>query len=157
MAELLFQRRLAAILMKCARKRVLFNPETLEEVREAITKEGVRDLIKTGVIRRKPVKGISRGRARARAKQKAKGRRKGKGSRKGSRTARLPKKKAWTNRVRVQRRLLQELRDKGYLEPKTYRMLYMKVKGGFFRSRRHVKLFIDEQNLAGKKSQEKKD
>jgi len=157
MAELQFQRRLAAILMKCSLKRVLFNQETIEEVREAITKESVRDLIRTGVIRRKPVKGISRGRARAKARQKSKGRQKGKGSRKGKRTARLPKKKAWANKVRTQRRLIQELRDKGYLVPKTYRMLYAKVKGGFFRSRRHVKLFIDEQKLAGKEAQEIKD
>ncbi len=140
--------------MKCSKYRVVLDSENLEDIREAITKDSVRDLIKTGLIKRKPVKGISRGRARKKAKQKSKGRQKGAGSRKGKRTARLPKKKAWANKVRVQRALIQELRDKKYLDPKTYRMLYMKVKGGFFRSKRHIKLYIDEQKLA-KKPQKK--
>lgn len=153
MGELQFQRRLAADLMKCSKKRVLFDKEELEEIREAITKDSVRDLIKGGVIRRKPIKGISRGRARAKAVQKRKGRQRGPGSRKGKRTARLPKKAAWANKVRPQRAFIQELRDKGYLLPVTYRMLYRKVKGGFFRSRRHVKLYIEEQKLVQKKTE----
>ena len=148
MAELQFQRRLAASLMKCSKKRIRFDSEDLEEIREAITKDSVRDLIREGLISRKPVKGISRGRARKRAVQKRKGRQRGPGSRKGKRTARLPKKLAWANRVRPQRAFIKELREKGYITPTIYRMLYHKVKGGFFRSRRHVKLYIEEQKLA---------
>ncbi len=150
MSELRFQRRLAAELLKCSEKRIHFDPEALEQAREAITKDSVRGLISTGVITKKPAKGVSRGRARQKARQKAKGRQRGPGSLKGKRGARLTKKKAWTNRVRVQRSLLRELRDKGYLEPGAYRMVAAKVKGGYFRSRRHIKLFIDEQKLAAK-------
>ena len=148
MSDLQFQRRVASELMKCSPKRVYFEQGALEDIREAITKASVRDLIATGAIQKKPKQGVSRGRARKQARQKSKGRQKGMGSRKGKRTARLPKKRAWADKVRAQRALLKELRDKGHLDPKTYRMLYAKAKGGFFRSRRHIKLYIDEQKLA---------
>ncbi len=148
MGELRFQRRLAASLMKCSKKRVRFDQDDLQEIREAITKDSVRDLIKDGLISKKPKVGITRGRARKKAVQKRKGRQRGPGSMKGKRTARLPKKIAWANRVRPQRAFIKELRDKGYLTPTTYRMLYRKVKGGFFRSKRHVKHYIEEQKLA---------
>lgn len=156
MGGLLFQRRLAADLMKCSGKRVHFDTEALEEIREAITKESVRGLVRDGVITKKPVKGISRGRARAKAVQKRKGRQRGPGSLKGKRTARLPKKAAWASRVRVQRAFIQELRDRGYIPRAAYRMLYLKVKGGFFRSRRHIKLYLEEQKLATKPATDKK-
>lgn len=150
MGGLLFQRRLAAELMKCSGKRVHFDAEALEEIREAITKESVRGLVRDGVITKKPMTGISRGRARKKKVQKHKGRQQGSGSRKGSRGARLPRKKAWGLKIRVQRAFLKELRTKGFLTPKDYRILYLKSKGGFFRSRRHIKLYLEEQKLAKK-------
>ncbi|MBS3165079.1 50S ribosomal protein L19e [Candidatus Woesearchaeota archaeon] len=142
-----FQKRMAAELLSCGIYRVSFSDESLSEIREAITRESIRGLIAAGAISKKPIVGIARGRARAKAEQKHKGRQKGKGSRRGKRGARLPQKTAWAFRVRVQRAFLQELRDKKLVEPKVYRMLYLKSKGGYFRSKRHIKLYIDEQKL----------
>ena len=39
------------------------------------------------------------------------------------------------------------LREKEIIEKKVYRDLYLKSKGGFFRSKRHLKLYIDEHGL----------
>lgn len=144
-------------MLDCALKKVHFDVDNLPEIKEAITRESVRGLISAGVIRAKPDHGISRGRIRANQIQKHKGRRQGKGSRKGKRTARLTQKESWSAKVRVQRLFLKELREKGYLDPKTYRMLYLKTKGGFFRSKRHVKLYLEEQKLALKPTKSAKD
>ena len=94
-----------------------------------------------------PKKGISRGRARTYHLKKKQGRHRGLGSRKGKLTARMPKKDAWKNVVRAQKALLKKLRDEKTITTRVYRELYMKVKGGFFRSVRHIKLYIEEHEL----------
>lgn len=148
--ELKVQRRLAACALKCGLKRVWFDQTKLETIKDAITKADVRSLINSGVIQERPAKSNSRGRARETASQRAKGRRRGHGRRKGKKTARLNSKDAWMARVRLQRELLKTLREKGHIDQKTHRNLYMKSKGGFFRSKRHIKLYIEEQGLTNK-------
>lgn len=145
------QRRLAADVMKCSPKRVWFDPARLDEIKEGITKFDIRNLIKDGAIFEKPVQPTSRSGARRRLIQKRKGRLKGPSSRKGKKTARLPKKENWMKKIRLMREFLRELRDKGIITKKDYRMLYLKAKGGFFRSKRHIKLYIEERGLAKKK------
>ncbi|MEK6835811.1 MAG: 50S ribosomal protein L19e, partial [Nanoarchaeota archaeon] len=78
---------------------------------------------------------------------KKKGRRKGIGSRKGATKARFPAKRAWIIKIRNQKKILKELRDKNLILRKDYRMLYKKAKGGFFRSKRHIEIYIDEHKL----------
>ena len=39
------------------------------------------------------------------------------------------------------------LKDKGLLDNKNYKELYLKAKGGFFRSERHLKTYINERGL----------
>lgn len=145
--ELKTKKRLAAEILKCSKKRITFDPESLKDIKEAITKSDIRSLIKEGIIQRKNKQGVSRVRARKRALQKRKGRQKGHGSRKGKKTARLDRKLDWMHKVRAQRNLLRELRTKGKLSNQVYHELYMKIKGGFFRSRRHVSLYIQEHKL----------
>jgi len=146
--KLNIQKRLASQTLKCSEKRIVFDTDRLDEIKEAITKADIRALVKKDAIRRKPMKSISRGRARKIRIQKIKGRQKGHGSRKGRKTARTPKKRAWINKIRTQKKLLKLLGDKEIISKRTYRTLYLKSKGGFFRSRRHIKLYIKEQNLA---------
>lgn len=141
------QKRLAASLFKCSEKRVWFDEDRLDDIKEAITKQDIKALISEGVIRLKPVKSISRGRARKIKTQKSKGLRKGHGSRKGGAGARLTKKDRWMAKVRVQRAFLRLLKEKGQLTQSVYRNLYSKSKGGFFRSKRHIKIYAEEHNL----------
>ncbi len=147
MSDLRFQRRLAAQILNCGENRIWINPEALEDVSSASTKEDIRELIESGAIKRKPVKGISRARINARKAQRKKGRRRGHGRRKGKKTARMPKKELWMIRIRAIRRRLRQLRDTGVIDRRTYRMLYMKAKGGEFRSLSHLKAYLQTQEI----------
>ncbi len=149
--KLNLQKKLAAQVLKRSKKRISLDISRLDDIKEAITKADIRSLVSEGVIKKKPSKSTSRVRARKIAMQKRKGRRKGFGKRKGKKTARLPKKEAWINRIRTQRKFLKELRNKGIISSAVYQQLYMKSKGGFFRSKRHIKLYIEEHGLVSKK------
>jgi large subunit ribosomal protein L19e len=145
--KLTSQKRIAAQLLKVGVNKVWFDPDRLEEIKESITKADIRGLISDLAIQAKPYKGISSFRSRKIKEQKRKGRQKGEGSKKGTKKARLPKKEAWMAKVRTQRNFIKELKSKDLVEVSTYRSLYSKVKGGFFRSRRHIKMFLTEKGL----------
>ncbi len=149
--KLNLQKKLAAQILKCSKKKISLDTGRLEDIKEAITKADIRSLISEGAIKRKPSNATSRVRARKIAVQKRKGRRKGAGKRKGKKTARLSKKAAWIDKIRTQRRFLKELKEKNIIASSTYQQLYMKSKGGFFRSKRHIKLYIEERGLVVKK------
>jgi len=138
---------LASKVLHCSPKKVKFNLENLEEIKEAITKEDMRSLFHNGAIIKINNRGVSRVRARKRIEQRRKGRRKGQGSRKGTRSARLRSKTEWMNKVRAQRNLLRGFREKAAISKKDYQLIYMKIKGGFFRSRRHINLYIKEHGM----------
>ena len=114
--------------------RVWIHPDYLEEVTSAVQKDDVRQLIEEGIIKAKPIVGISRSRARKAAMQKSKGRRKGQGSRKGTFNARAPKKERWMRIIRSQRKMLKEFREDETISPSKYRYYYRKAKGGSYRS-----------------------
>jgi len=145
--QLKSQKRIAAQLLKVGKNRVWFDEDRLTEIKEAITKQDIKRLIKDLAVQARPEKNISGYRRRKKYLQKRKGRQQGLGSRKGKATARLPAKKSWMARIRIQRELLKKLRDKKILKPQDYRNFYKKAKGGFFRSRRHVLLYLEEQGV----------
>jgi len=145
------QKRLAGQIWGCSPQRVLLNPDKLVEIKEAITKFDVRRLINQGIITRAPIQGIAKGRTRHAAGQKRRSRRVGHGSRKGSANARADDKLQWMRQVRAQRDLLKRLRDHELITHETFNTMYMKAKGGYFRSTRHIKLFLQEQELFLKK------
>lgn len=149
--KLKLQKNVASKVLKGSKKRVRFEPEVLDEIKEGLTRDDVRGMIKRGLIRINQKKGVSRARAKKKDKQRTKGLRKGPGKRKGTKNARTPQKELWMKKVRLQREFLKELYTKGYLTSQIYRELYKKSKGGFFRSKRHIKLYIEDNNLAIKK------
>jgi len=149
------QRRLAASILKCGENRIWIDPDEMEQVVGAITREDVRGLIEDSIIRRKQAKGVSRGRARKRDEKRKVGRRTGHGSRKGTANARLAKKRKWMRKIRSQRRVLRELRAEGSLSVSNYRLLYRKSKGGEFRSKAHL-LTVTSQMAKKQKGEEKK-
>lgn len=131
--------------------RVWVHPDYLEEVTSAVQKDDVRQLIDEGIIKAKPIIGISRSRARKAAIQKSKGRRKGHGSRKGTFNSRAPKKERWMRIIRSQRKILKEFRNDETLTPSKYRYYYRKAKGGSYRSVADMKrnMEIDGISLGG--------
>ena len=136
------QKRLAAQILKASENDIWLDSNRLDEIKEAITNADIKSLIKDKAIKNKTIRGISRYRIRKINAQKSKGRRHGVGSIKGGKHARLTQKEGWMNHIRVQRAFLQNLRDKGVIDKSSYRSLYMKSKGGFFRSKRHIKIYL---------------
>ncbi|MAG47806.1 50S ribosomal protein L19e [archaeon] len=145
--SLKLQKRLASSLMKISQKKIQFDQEKLSEIKDAITKVDVRKLISNKSIKKKKGNSQSKYRARKNLLQKRKGRQTGVGSRKGKKTARTPNKTTWMNKIRKQRLFLKILKDKNLISTQEYRGLYMKSKGGFFRSKRHLKGYLEEHNI----------
>jgi large subunit ribosomal protein L19e len=138
MVNLRLQKKLAAKVLKVGKDKVWLDPTKIKEIKEAITKADIRRLILKGYI-----KVLKKGKVK---KERKKGK-KGPGKRKGTKYSRLDKKRVWINRVRSQRKLLRELKEKGKIDNLTYRKLYLMVKGGFFRSRSHLLLYAKQHGL----------
>ena len=151
MKSLKIQKKIASKIMKCSKKKIRFDPDSLGDVKESITRIDLKGLIGRKVITKRPVKGSSRVRARKNLVQKRKGLRKGHGSRKGTSNARLKNKEKWIIRIRKQRALLKSFRDKELITKETFRTLVNKSKGGFFRSVKHIKVYLEENKLFIKK------
>jgi len=140
-----YQRKIAADLMKCGASRVrILDKKAFEE---AITRQDIRSLIKKGGVVKLQKKGTSKGNVKYLQGQKKLGRRKSRGSRKGTKGARNPRKQRWINTVRPTRRLLKELRETGRIEKENYREIYLKIKGGMFRNKKHLLLYLKEKEL----------
>ncbi len=133
------QKRMASEILKAGMSRVWLNPENLKEVDKAITKWDIRKLIKKGDIKELPAKIQVSGHS--------KKRKRGPGSRKGKKYAVVPRKRRWMSTVRPQRGMLKELKSTGKLDNANYRKLYNLVKGGVFRSRAHLKLYLEQNKL----------
>ena len=145
--KLKIQKKLAAKISKRSQKRVRINLSRLEDIKEAITRADIKALIKDGAILLHTKRGTSKGRIKKHKKQKQLGRRRGQGTRKGKSNARLSLKRRWISRIRLQRAFLMELKTGSKISDEVYKDLYRKSKGGFFRSKRHIKLYLTEHKL----------
>ncbi|MFX1257581.1 MAG: 50S ribosomal protein L19e [Promethearchaeota archaeon] len=141
------QKRMAAEILKCGENRVYLDPYLIEDIKMAITREDIRNLIKEGIIRKRYKKGISKYRKNVRHERKKKGLGRGLGKRKGAKKARTPKKRFWIKRIRPQRRELKKLRDRKLITPATYRKLYKNAKGGMFNSVSQMNRYIKDKEL----------
>jgi large subunit ribosomal protein L19e len=139
MTDLRNQRRMATSIMKCGGTRVWMDPDRLEEIAKAVTRNDIQILVNGGAIKSIQKKGNSSGRHKHILHQKQKGRRTGQGSRKGRQHARLPKKDRWIKTIRPLRAYLKQLREEKKINAHTYRVYYQKAKGGVFRSKQHLK------------------
>jgi len=147
MTDLRSQKNLAARILKCGTSRVWFDPVRSNDIAEAITAEDIKKLINDRVIAALPKRGISSYRIKIRKEQKKKGRQKGKGSRKGSIETRLRSKENWMKRIRPIRKMLRSLKSSGRIDNKVYRGMYIKSKSGLFRSKSHVMIYLERNNM----------
>lgn len=150
MTDLKSQRKIAARLLGCAKSHVWIDPKQGKNVEEAITAADIRRTISSGYIRAIPKAGISNFRKKIIKKQKSRGRRHGHGSLKGTLNARSPTKASWIKNIRALRKELKKLRNDGAIDRHDYRKLYRKAKGGFFRSKKHMMIFIESNNMLKK-------
>lgn len=129
--DLKSQRRLAAEILKVGENRVWIDPERIDEVEIAITREEIRKLIHEKSIKRKPEKGVSRARARILHMKRKKGLRRGPGRRS---KPRISKKESWMKKIRALRRRLKELKQNRTITESTYRQFYRTAGAGVFDS-----------------------
>jgi large subunit ribosomal protein L19e len=141
------QRRIAADILKCGYYRVWIDPEFIEDVQMAISREDIKELINEGKIKKRPEKGISRFNAKINHERKKRGLARGIGKRKGTKHSIVPSKTEWINRIRIIRVKLKELRNKGEINPHNYRILYLRAKGGMFQNVKNLLRYIDENKM----------
>ncbi|MEM1539403.1 MAG: 50S ribosomal protein L19e [Candidatus Bathyarchaeia archaeon] len=147
MTNLKTQKRLAAEILKVGQSRVWIDPNRVDDVEAAITREEIRKLIHEGVIKPLKKKGVSRARARVVHEKKKKGLRRGPGSRSGASKAKISKKEAWMNRVRALRKRLRELKANKIIPEDAYRDLYVMVKSNRFKSVADMERYLKAHDL----------
>jgi large subunit ribosomal protein L19e len=138
-------KQLAARILKVGLGRIYVDPAQIAKVSEAMTKDDVRTLIAERVLKKRPEISQSRGRARAGQAARAKGRGRGKGNRSATRKVRSEQKLRWMSRVRSQRKTLKELKASNTeaVDKIGYSNVYKKIKGGYFRGKRHLVEYIE--------------
>ncbi len=134
-----FQKRLAAKILGVGVSRIWLDPTKQDEIKKAITRADIKKLIEKGYIKALPTK-IKK------PKQKKKKKR-GPGSRKGGTYSIISRKERWILTVRPLRRYAKELLEKGLITKQVYKKIYRLIKGGMFRSRAHLRIYLRQRGL----------
>lgn len=133
--------------MKCGKNKVWFDPNENARFKSTSSRLQVRNLIKDGIILKKPHAIHSRWRANKLAEAKAKGRHMGIGKRRGTKNARMPTKTLWINRIRTLRSILKEMKEGGHVTREEYDTYYMQAKGNAFKSKKVMIDYIEKKRI----------
>ncbi|KAH0572472.1 Ribosomal protein L19 [Spironucleus salmonicida] len=142
MPNLTLQKRLAADILKCGKKRVLFSPQREKVIAGYTSRSAIRNLISSSMVFKAPVNAASKGRFRIRRAAKSLGRHSGHGKRRGTREARAPSKSMWIKRIRALRKMIIKFRDEKKIDATQYHELYFRIKGNQFKNKRVLLEFV---------------
>ncbi len=135
------KKELAARTLGVGINRIKFDPNYLDDITDAITREDIRSLVTARTILIKRKNGTSRVRARLKhGKMKKHGR--GRGSMEGKKSARMGKKDAWVRKVRTLRRHLKIMKDRNEITNEKFKLIYKKIKSGQVRSVAHLRELV---------------
>jgi large subunit ribosomal protein L19e len=137
------QKRLAAKILKVGEGKVWMDPTKAKDISQAITRADVRRLILKKIVKKLPEK-IKMPRERIQRKRTE-------GKRKGSKHSIIDSKTKWINTIRPLRRELKNLKSTKQIDNATYKQMRKLAKGGMFRSRAHLRLFLEQHGLLKKK------
>ncbi len=125
------RKELAAKVLGVGKERIVFDNLRLAEIKEAITKQDIRDLFGAGIISIKPIKGrktiVKRTTKRGVGKVKLHVR---------------DTKNEYVVLIRKFRKYLVELKKHGKISEENYRALRKKIKAGMFKTKAHLKEYI---------------
>jgi large subunit ribosomal protein L19e len=134
-----FTKRVAAELMGRGVNAIRMNPNNMEDINKAITRDDVRKLIKDGaVIALKPKHELY-------PRVVEEKRKRGKGKRKGSANAR--KGRTWEKKVRSQRLVLRRLKDIKKIDNVVFKRYYLLIKGNAFPDKRSLLLHLSDDGI----------
>ena len=135
-------KRLAADILGVGVNKIRLDKDNIPKVEEALTRTDVRNLLDEGMVYALPP------RAGHRKKEKP---RKGRGSRRGQKKAREGGKSLWMTKVRSQRKFLRELLKSGELPREHSHSVYMKIKGGAFKGKAAMRIYLVENKMIKEK------
>ncbi len=139
------KKQLAAKTFGVGKERIIFVKERLDEIKESITKQDMRDLQKDGAIRIKEIKG--------RKKNENKKRRRSVGNVRKKVNIR---KKNYVIMTRKLRKHLRDMKKKGELSREEIKKIRKKIRNKAFKSKAHLKEHIRQENKFSAPEMQKK-
>ena len=123
---------LARRTLNIGKKRIVFSNSGLDEIKEAITKQDIRDLQKDGIIFVKEIKGRKKVKKRV-----------GKKSPGNIRKKPNKRKKEYVIMTRKLRKYVAELKNREKLSSEEVIIIRKKIRNKFFKSKAHLKNYIE--------------
>lgn len=134
-----FTKRVASQILGRGENALRMRPESMEEIRKAITRDDVRKLIQSGAVTAiKPKWELHKP-----AKQEK--RKRGRGKRRGSAKARRGR--VWEKKVRSQRLLIKRLKYMKKVDNATFKRYYLLIKGNQFPDKRSLLLHLSDEGI----------